>query len=77
MAKRRLSAYQQSIVSDTGCNASEAYLVEEIMRCDVLHSTLDWLTPEEFRDAAILAYEVFQILKEDPVWRSFHNTHDF
>ena len=32
--------------------------IEEIMRNDILHSTLDWVTPTQFDETARLAYEV-------------------
>jgi len=66
MPEQFLSCYEKRIVADTGCTKSEVFLVEELMRRDVLHSTLDWLTPEQFRDAAIEAYSVFKELKRDP-----------
>lgn len=62
MAKHGLSDYEKNIMADTGCAESEVVLVEEIMRRDVLHSTLDWLTPDEFRRAALEAFAVFKML---------------
>lgn len=65
MAERFLSAYERRIISETGCSTTEVILVEEIMRRDILHSTLDWLTVDEFRDVAIEAYSVLKIRQSE------------
>jgi HEAT repeat protein len=50
-----MSSYEQSIVKATGCPPQHAAEIEEIMRHDVVHSTLDWLSPEQFAQAAVKA----------------------
>lgn len=47
-----MTHYQQSIAAATGCGAEDAAAIEEIMRQDVVHSTLDWLSPTQFNQAA-------------------------
>lgn len=63
MAKRILSAYEKRIIADTGCSEEEVVFVEEVMRRDVLRSTLDWLTAEEFCAAAREAFAAYSYLK--------------
>ena len=46
------------IMEDSGCSAADAPMVENIMRNDVFHSTLDWQTRAELRRGARLAYQV-------------------
>lgn len=58
-----LTGYQRSIVKDTGCAPEEAPAVEDIMRNDIFHSTLDWQTAKQFRKGAREAYEVMQYLR--------------
>lgn len=56
--------YEQRIMACTGCTFNEVAQVEDIMRNDILHSTLDWLSPEQFKQAAIEAYELYKIIAD-------------
>jgi len=58
-----MRGYTKMIIEDTGCTPGEAREVEQIMRDDVFHSTLDWQSREEFREGARTAYRIF---KGDP-----------
>lgn len=40
------------VVEDTGCSPADAAILEDIMRNEVFHSTLDWQTRSEHRRAA-------------------------
>jgi hypothetical protein len=55
-----LSDYQQMIVEDVGCALEDAYKIEDIMRNDVFHSTLDWQSRAEFRRGARKAFKMYQ-----------------
>lgn len=44
--------YEQMIMEDLGCDVDTAREVEDIMRHDIFHSTLDWQTREQLREAA-------------------------
>lgn len=57
--------YKELITKLTGCKESEASEVEDIMRNDILHSTLDWVPLEQFRDAAKEAYEMLLYMNSD------------
>jgi hypothetical protein len=47
-----MNAYKQMIIRDTGCNPDDAAMIEDIMRNEVFHSTLDWQTRAQFRQGA-------------------------
>jgi hypothetical protein len=48
----------------TNCTDVEAPILEEIMRKDIFHSTLDWQTHRQLEKAAIEAYEIYKELKQ-------------
>ena len=58
-----MKTYQTMIIEATKCSVDEVSEVEDIMRNDVLHSTLDWLTLKQFNKAAKEAYEVYLYMK--------------
>ncbi len=59
------SLYRDIISSATGVTDLEVIgELEEIMRHDIFHSTLDWQTREELEDAARLAVKVREELEE-------------
>lgn len=43
--------YQREIIKLFGCSAEDAFFIEEMMRDEVLHSTLDALSTAEFNRA--------------------------
>lgn len=47
-----MNNYRQMIVSATGCIPADAPVIEDIMRNDILHSTLDWLSRTDFDTVA-------------------------
>jgi hypothetical protein len=53
----------------------EAELIEHIMRTHLLHSTLDWLSPEQFvanaREAAAILREFYEAGDLPEPWRQF------
>lgn len=51
-----MSHYQKRIIRVTGCTPEEATAVEEVMRQDIFHSTLDWQPARLFDRAARVAY---------------------
>jgi hypothetical protein len=55
---RGLTGYAASIKAAVPQAAdADLYQIEEIMRHDILHSTLDWVPKVQFRKTARLAYE--------------------
>lgn len=48
------------IFQDLGLGAYEAAIVEEIMREEIFHSTLDWQSEEQLLGAAIRAHDLFR-----------------
>lgn len=56
--------YMDSILKAIpGCSFEEAKEVESNMRHIIFHSTLDWLSPEEFDQGALEAWELYHTLK--------------
>jgi len=55
-----MSLYQKRIQEVTGCTADEARAVEDIMRHDIFHSTLDWQPRALFDKAAKVAYRALR-----------------
>lgn len=64
-----MSAYKAVIVGATGANDKDAALIEDIMRQDIFHSTLDWQTKAQLVKAAKTAKKVLAELRADePDW---------
>lgn len=61
---KELRGYQQRIHEICGCAPEQAVAIEEIMRSEVFHSTLDWQTHEQFREGALVAYGMLQSQRE-------------
>ena len=68
-----MKTYAESIIKYTNCKISEVKEVEEIMREDILHSTLDWLSKEQFKKVANEAYELYKILKNPELLKKYLN----
>lgn len=60
-----LPFYQQMIKEVTNAPVAELAIIENIMRDEVFHSTLDWQSREEFAQGAKEAYAIFH---DDPVF---------
>ena len=61
-----MSFYQDLITKATGVNAKDAGYVENIMREDIFHSTLDWQTRAQFVRGAREAVELLKAYRADP-----------
>ena len=61
----KLGGYTSLIIESTGCAHVDAAEIEEIMRQDIFHSTLDWLTLRQFihgaKQAAALLPEILAL----------------
>lgn len=57
--------YTESIMEDAGCTEVEAHDVEDVMRHDIFHSTLDWVPKARFAKAAKQAYAIVKELKKE------------
>jgi hypothetical protein len=58
--------YQDLITKATGVNAKDAGYVEDIMREDIFHSTLDWQSRAQFVRGALEAVEMLKAYRADP-----------
>lgn len=67
--------YAAEIQRLAGCTSREAQLIEHIMRTHLLHSTLDWLRPEQFVAVVRDASETLRDFRETgdlpDAWRQF------
>ena len=60
-----LSYHQRQAMEYSGCALEDAYKVEQIMRDDVFHSTLDWQSEAELRRGARKALKLLQENRAD------------
>jgi hypothetical protein len=56
--------YQRDIIKQLGCSAEDAAMVEDIMRTQVFHSTLDWLSAAELQRGARKAWAILEADRE-------------
>jgi hypothetical protein len=63
-AQLRLHPLRRLIQRATGAAAADLALIENIMRDDIFHSTLDWQTREQLTDAARQAFALLQANRE-------------
>lgn len=72
--------YAAEIQRLLGCTFREAELIEHIMRTHLLHSTLDWLRPEQFitfvRQAAQMLREFREAGDLPESWKQFLSGED-
>lgn len=61
-----MSFYRDLIIKATGVNAKDAGYVENIMREDIFHSTLDWQSRTQFVRGAREAVEMLRVYRADP-----------
>lgn len=61
-----MGAYARSISADTGVtNQADLDDIEDCMRHDIFHSTLDWQSREQFAAGAREAWALVQALRGD------------
>ena len=60
MSATESSFYSSTIASATGAVARDLGMIEEIMRTEIYHSTLDWQSAAELADGARKAYRILQ-----------------
>jgi hypothetical protein len=62
-----MSMYGQSIaLALPGVDPADYPEIENIMRDHILHSNLDWVPTDLFRDTAQLAYEALLFMRAEP-----------
>jgi len=61
-----MSIYQNIIIKATGVSVRDAGYVEDIMREDIFHSTLDWQSRVQFVRGAREAAEMLKAYRVDP-----------
>lgn len=61
-----MSPYQQVIVEATAASGKDAGYIEDIMRNDIFHSTLDWQSRAQLARGARVALKMLKIYRADP-----------
>lgn len=61
-----MTFYQDLIIKATGVNRQDAEYIEDIMRNDIFHSTLDWQTRARLVRAAKTAAKLLAAYRSDP-----------
>ena len=64
MPEQHIGPYQRDIMDQLGCSADDAFMVEEIMRNHIFHSTLDWMSETQFQRGAREAWELLESERE-------------
>lgn len=62
-----MSPYQQVIIEATAASGKDAEYIEDIMRNDIFHSTLDWLSLAQLARGARAAMKMLKFYRTDPV----------
>ena len=62
-----MTFYQELIIKATGANARDVEYIEDIMREDIFHSTLDWQSRAQFVRGAREAAEMLKAYRSDPM----------
>jgi hypothetical protein len=61
-----MNSYQDLIIKATGVSGKDAGYVEDIMREDIFHSTLDWQSRAQLVRAAREAVGLLKAYRADP-----------
>jgi len=61
-----MSPYQQVIVGATAASGKDTKYIEDIMRNDIFHSTLDWQARAQLVRGAREAVKMLKIYRDDP-----------
>ncbi|HAH32219.1 MAG TPA: hypothetical protein DCL44_07900 [Elusimicrobia bacterium] len=62
-----MTFYQDLIIKATGSNKRDAEYIEDIMRNDIFHSTLDWQSRVQLVRAAKAAVNLLAAYRANPV----------
>lgn len=71
-----MSIYQKQIQKYAKCNAADAAHIEEIMREEIFHSTLDWVPSDRFREAALYGKFLLGRFRKDPDLKEYYPTEE-
>jgi hypothetical protein len=61
-----MSPYRQAIVEATSASGKDVEYIEDIMRHDIFHSTLDWLSRAQLARGARAAMKMLKVYRADP-----------
>ena len=60
MSAQHIGPYKRDIMDHLGCSAEDAAMVEDIMRNEVFHSTLDWQSAAQLQRGAREAWAILE-----------------
>jgi hypothetical protein len=60
-----MKTHADFIMDATGCQREEVSKIDDMMRENIFHSTLDWQTREQIDEAAVLAYSVVKEMEDE------------
>jgi hypothetical protein len=61
-----MTFYQELIIKATGASGTDVEYLEDIMRNDIFHSTLDWQTRAQLARGAREAVMMLKLYRADP-----------
>ena len=61
-----MSLYKQIVIEATAASGKDAEYIEDIMRNDIFHSTLDWLSRAQLVRGARAAMKMLKLYRADP-----------
>lgn len=64
MPEQHIGPYKRDIMEQLSCSAQDAAMVEDIMRNEVFHSTLDWQSAEQLQRGAREAWAILECDRE-------------
>lgn len=60
-----MNYYQKSIIKILECSPEDAKQVEDLMRHEIFHSTLDWVSAKQFKRGAKQAFAVLKFSRTE------------
>lgn len=64
-----MSLYRKTIIAHLKVDDEDAAHIEQIMRDDIFHSTLDWVPVQQFKRAARTAKRLLSEYRQDPIMK--------
>ncbi len=61
-----MSPYRQTIIAATAASGKDVEYIEDIMRHDIFHSTLDWLSRAQLARGARAAMKMLKLYRDNP-----------
>jgi len=66
-----MSLYRQAIIEATSASGKDVEYIEDIMRHDIFHSTLDWLSRAQLARGARAAAKLLSTYRDTPLLAAY------